>query len=205
MEITSRTIILAVISVILIAVILSGVFYLLKNSKQIISTNKNSNPLARLGVITNNPTPTSTPIPTPTVANNQVSAALVNTKIYQGRNVTFKYPQKWGILTCNNSQNLELDPYNSTDFKNYACDRSIKPITIIVSNSVLSCLGETVKIGNNAVIKQITETANWLKNRWCVNKNGVSLDITNRVNPTGITGTGKDNFSPEIEKIISSL
>lgn len=205
MEITSKTIITAVVCVVLIAVILSGIFYLLKNSKQIIpSADKNSNPLAKLGVVTNSPTPTSVsnnaPLP---VINNQTTA--INAKTYQGSNFVINYPQKWGIVTCNNSQNLELDPYNSNDLKNYTCDRAIKPITILVSNSALSCPGETVKIGNNMVTKSKTETANWLKNRWCVNKNGVSFDITNRINSQGILGTGKDDFSSEIEKIINSL
>ncbi|MDD2822646.1 MAG: hypothetical protein PHQ59_01060 [Candidatus Daviesbacteria bacterium] len=208
MEITKKTIIIAVVSVIIVAVILSGVFYLLKNSKQIVSGSKNTNPLARLGVITSNtsPTPTSTAqnnsLP---VTNNQTNQGSTNTKTYQGINFTFQYPQKWGILTCSDSQNLELDPYNSNDLRNYSCDRAIKPITIIVSNSALSCAGETVKIGNNTVIRSKTETANWLKNRWCINKNGLSFDVTNRVNGQGITGTGKDDFSSDIETIIKSL
>lgn len=205
MEITTKTIIFAIISIILIAAILGGVFYLLKNSKQIISTDKNSNPLSRLETVTNSPTPTPSISKNPTlpVTNNQI-VAPVSTKVYQGGNFTINYPQKWGIVTCNNSQNFELDPYNSTDLKNYSCDRAIKPITILVSNSALNCSGDTVKIGNSTVIKSKTVTANWLKNRWCVNKNGVSLDITNRVAPSG-TGTGKDDFSSQIEQIISGL
>jgi len=205
MEITTKTIILAVVSVIIIAMILSGVFYLLKNSKQII-TNNNSNPLARLGVVSNSPTPTvSSESDSLPATNNQTTQISANTKTYQGRNFTLKYPQKWGILTCSDSENLEFDPYHSNDLKNYVCDRAVKPITILVGNGDLNCLGETVKIGNNTVIRSKTETANWLKNRWCVNKNGISLDITNRINSQSIIGTGKDDFFSEIETIIKSL
>lgn len=207
MEITGKTIILAVVSVIIIALILSGVFYLLKNSKQIIPSNKNSNPLGRLDVITASPTEA------PSAAGNGIVSPAINNqpvtntglKTYQGSNFIIKYPQKWGILTCNNSQNFEFDPYDSKDLNNFACDRAIKPVTILVSKEVLNCQGETVKIGTNQVIKSKTETAYWMKNRWCFFKNGLNFDITNRVAGTGITGTGKDDFSSEIEKIINSL
>lgn len=197
MEITGKTILFAIISVLIIAIILSGIFYLMKSSKQIIPTgNKNPDPLARLGVITNNPQQ-------PVVSTQAVAAT--NTKTYQGRNFTINYPQKWGILTCSDSDNIEFDPYSGSDLKNYACDRAIKPITVLVSSTALSCPGESIKIGNNTVIKSRTETAYWLKNRWCLNKSGLSFDITNRVNQSGIVGTGKDDFSSEIEKIINSL
>ncbi|MFA5932696.1 MAG: hypothetical protein WCV81_00350 [Microgenomates group bacterium] len=209
MEITTRTIILAVVSVVIIALILSGVFYLLRSSKQLANTNKNTgNPLEKLGVITASPTPTSVQSGQTsgvTSSNNQPSTVAVNIKTYQGSNFTIKYPQNWGILTCSDSKNIELDPYNSNDLINYACDRAIKPITIIVGDGSLSCPGEAVKIGNNTVVRSKTETANWFKNRWCINKNGMSFDITNRINSKGIVGTGKDDFSSEIEKTIGSL
>lgn len=202
MEITPKTIIFAVVSVILIAAILGGVFYLLKNSKQLsFSNNNKETPLSKLQVVGSGPTPQTlgeniTPSPT---------LPAGNTKTYQGQNFALRYPGNWGIVTCNNSLNIEFDPYSSSDLKNYACDRAIKPITIVVSKGPLNCPGENLKIGNSNVVKSKTDTANWVKNRWCVSKGGVNLDITNRVAPTGITGTGKDDFSKQIEQIISSL
>lgn len=206
MEITAKTIIFAVISVILIAAILGGIFYLLKNSKQL-SFNNQETPLSKLQVAGSSPTPQTsgeniTPSPKPTT---QPTVSAGNTKTYQGQNFVLHYPGNWGILTCNNSLNIELDPYNSNDLRNYACDSAIKPVTIIVSKEPLSCPGENLKIGSCNVVKSKVDTANWVKNRWCVSKGGVNLDITNRVAPTGITGTGKDDFSTQIEQIISSL
>lgn len=204
MEITSKTIIMAIVSVVIIALILSGIFYLLKNSKQLVGS-KNSNPLEKLGVVTANPSPTSSEENGLPITGNQTAVTSVDTKTYKGENFVLKYPQNWGILTCSDSKNIELDPYHSEDQLNYFCDRAIKPITILVSSNALDCSGETVQIGNNSVIRSKTETAYWFKNRWCINKNGVSFDITNRINSQSITGTGKDDFSSEIEKIIKSL
>lgn len=204
MEITTKTIIFAIISVILIAAILGGVFYLLKNSKQFNLGNKEAS-ISGLPVIQLSPTPT-----TGTGATTQNQATLPvapasDTKTYQGQDFILKYPDNWGILTCNDSRNIEFDPYNKSDLINYSCDSAIKPITILVSSQSISCSGDVVKIGGNSVTKSIAQTANWTKNRWCLSKNGVSLDITNRVAPTGITGTGKDDFSKQIEQIINSL
>lgn len=197
MGITTRTIIFAVITVILIAAILGGIFYLLKNAKQLNINNK-VDLLSKLQIISSSPTPTVQNSAQPPVVSTE------DTKIYQGRDVVLRYPLNWGIVTCNNSQNIELDPYNKSDLKNYSCDEALKPITIIVSKQPVSCPGENVPIGSITVTRSKIETANWTKNRWCINKNGMSLDITNRVAPTGRKGTGKDDFSKQIEQIIST-
>lgn len=201
MGITTRTIIFAVITVILIAAILGGIFYLLKNAKQLNINNK-VDLLSKLQIISSSPTPTVSSLPQN--LDQQPVVSPEDTKIYQGRNVVLRYPLNWGIVTCNNSQNIELDPYNKSDLKNYSCDEALKPITIIVSKKPVSCPGENVSIGSITVTRSKIETANWTKNRWCINKNGMSLDITNRVTPTGIKGTGKDDFSKQIEQIIST-
>lgn len=204
MEITTRTIVFTIISVILIAAILGGVFYLLKNSKQLNLGNKGAS-ISSLPVIQASPTSTPENI-SPTQTQNQTSITNTqNTKIYQGQNFILKYPADWGIVTCSNSKNIEFDPYNKNDLINYPCDSAIKPITILISNQPVSCPGDIVKIGNNSVAKSKTETANWLKNRWCLNKLGINLDVTNRIAPTGITGTSKDDFSKQIEQMISNL
>lgn len=195
MELTTKTIIFVVISVILIAAILGGIFYLLKNAKQLNINNK-VDPLSKLQTIS--------PSPTPTIPIVQPVVFTEDTKLYQSQDFVLRYPKNWGIVTCNNSQNIEFDPYNKSDLRNYLCDSAFKPITIIVSKQSVSCSGENVPIGNTTVIRSKTETANWTKNRWCINKNGTSLDITNRIAPTGIRGTGKDDFSKQIEQIIGT-
>lgn len=197
MEITTKTIIFVVITIILIATILGGIFYLFKNAKNL-NVNNTIGPLSKLPIVSSSPTP---------IQQNPASQPVVsteNTKVFKGQMFTLRYPGSWGIVTCNNSQNIEFDPYNKTDLKNYSCDRAFKPITILVSKQLVSCPGETVKLGNTVVIRSKTETANWTKNHWCINKNGMSLDITNRIAPTGIMGTGKDDFSKQIEQIITT-
>lgn len=206
MEITTKTIVFTIISVILVAAILGGVFYLLKNSKQFNFGNKEAS-ISGLPVIQLSPTPTAG---ISSVTQNQavlpVASVSVNgIKTYQGQDFILRYPDNWGILTCNDSKNIEFDPYNKSDLINYSCDRAIKPITVLASSQPVNCPGNVVKIGGNSVTKSITQTANWMTNRWCLNKNGVSLDITNRVAPTGITATGKDNFSKQIEQIINNF
>lgn len=201
MEITTKTIVFTIISVILIAAILGGVFYLLKNSKQLNFSSKEAS-VVNLPVIQGSSTPTPENI---NPSQSQATVVIQNTKTYQGQNFVLKYPASWGILTCSNSKNIEFDPYNKADLINYPCDSAIKPITVLVSNQPAVCPGDIVKIGNNTVTKSKTETANWLKNRWCLNKNNVYLDITNRIAPTGIKGTSKDDFSKQIEQIISAL
>lgn len=204
MEITTRTIVFTIISVILVAAILGGVFYLLKNSKQLNPGNKQAS-ISGLPVIQLSPTPTTG---TGATTQNQATLPITSasgTKTYQGQDFILKYPDNWGILTCNDSRNIEFDPYNKSDLINYSCNTAIKPITILVSSQPVACPGDIVKIGNNNVAKSITVTANWITNRWCLSKNGVNLDITNRVASTGITGTGKDDFSKQIEQMISSI
>ncbi len=202
MEITTKTIIFAVVSILLIAAILGGIFYLLKNAKQL-NIGKDIGSLSKLQIISSSPTPTISSLPQNLDQQSVVSSE--DTKSYQGRNFVFHYPKNWGIVTCNDTQNIEFDPYNKNDLKNFACDVAIKPITIIVGKEPFVCPGENLKIGNSNVVVSKTETANWVKNRWCVNKDGVNLDITNRVAPTGLQGTGKDDFSKQIEQIINSL
>lgn len=206
MDQRNKVIILGGVGLLILAVVLVSLFYFLKFSKNGITQSINiPNSLSRLPSAVITPSAASPVSPTITSTNSNVPVASSNVKTFQGQSFSLNYPNGWGILTCGNSQSIELDPYNSADFKNYTCDQAIKPITIIVSNGALSCFGDTVKIGNSTVVKSKTETANWLKNRWCINKNGISFDITNRINSAGITGTGKDDFSQEVEKIITSI
>ena len=49
--------------------------------------------------------------------------------------LTINYPKSWGILTCSNSYNFELDPTNGTDMLNMMCNDAMKPISVIINNS----------------------------------------------------------------------
>ncbi len=127
-----------------------------------------------------------------------------DTVTYQGEGFNLSYPKNWGLITCNNSKNFEFDPYNPGK-KTISCDRAQKPTTFLV-NSGLSCQGgEVVKIGNYSVRKTKQQYRDWQTNQWCLETSGKTFDITNRVSSSGAVGTGKDDFSSEIEKIISSI
>src|SRR3989344_1013487 len=114
----------AVIILLILAVVLGSIFYLTKtlniNINPFSSTNK-----ATLTIKTS-PTPSGTPStiqPRNQGTNNTLGTTspqpLPNTSgqiqgndaIYTGLGFQVLYPESWGVLTCTNSQNFELDPY----------------------------------------------------------------------------------------------
>lgn len=180
----------------IIAAAITTVFFLGKVSKSSGDTTQETtaNPLAELPT-TANSTSNSTISPT---------QAVSNTKIYNGQVFNLSYPSAWGVLSCSNSQNLELDPVTSTDLKNIVCDTALKPVTIIVTER-LNCNGETVTLGTNKVTKSKTTTPTGVNYRWCVTVGDKRLDITHRVSTGGSRATSKDDFSTQIEQMISTV
>ncbi|MBI3485612.1 hypothetical protein HY025_01560 [Candidatus Daviesbacteria bacterium] len=147
-----------------------------------------------LGTNTTSNSPTNSPTPT----NPQL-------QIYQGSNFQLSYPKNWGVLTCNNSINIELDPYNSSNQPNYPCDFAIKPVTFLVGVTG-NCLSEqTIKLGESSVIKLKQNVTSGVNYHWCVKDASLNFDITHRVNSTGSRATSKDDFSSQVEQIISSI
>ncbi|OGE30952.1 hypothetical protein A2631_04705 [Candidatus Daviesbacteria bacterium RIFCSPHIGHO2_01_FULL_44_29] len=131
---------------------------------------------------------------------------VVGTKTYTGEGFSLHYPEAWGLLKCNNTQNFEFDPTNPTEQLGVKCDYAVKPITFLVSNIQLSCTGETIQLGNLAVLRSKTTKANGdINYRWCVNGATASLDVTHRVSSTGSRATSKDDYSTQVEQMISSL
>ncbi len=126
-----------------------------------------------------------------------------STKAFQVDNVTFNYPQNWGVLSCTNSKNFEFDPVNGADSR-IVCDRALKPITVLVDNS-LGCAGETVNINGLQVIKSRIENARGVDYRWCFSAQGKSFNLTHRVSGTAGRGLSKDDFSEQIEQVIGSI
>ncbi len=211
----------AIIVVIVLSVIFGTVYYLAS------TFDINLNPFSRI-VQTASPTPTSSPTPTATSSPNgngspipEITPSPTQTPgsgqqsdkggvqngervVFQGQGFKLEISKNWGVLKCSNSGNFELDPYKAEN-KTINCDRAQKPVTFLV-NSGLSCQGgEVVKIANFNVRKTKTQYRDWLAVAWCLEGNGKTFDITNRVSDSGNPVTSKDDFSSEIEKIISSI
>lgn len=156
---------------------------------------------------------TSTPVPVtsttsggnPPATGQLTPTAPSNTKIVSVGGYTMSYPKQWGILKCSNSQSLEFDPSNGTDQLSVICDYAVKPITVLVSSN-LSCPGETVTLGDNRVVRSKTVTTDGTDYRWCVFGAGNAyLDITHRVSVSGSRATSKEDFSSQVEQIISTI
>ncbi len=209
----------AVIVVIVLSVIFGTVYYLANTFNvslnpfsrftQTPSLTSSPSPIATISP-DSSPTPDETlktaPTQTPTGQSQSDKGGVQNGSkaIYQGQGFKLEVPKNWGVLKCSNSTNFELDPY-SGESKTINCDRSQKPITVLV-NSGLSCSGgEVVKIGNFNVRKTKQQYRDWKTNQWCFEGSGKTFDITNRVSSSGNPATSKDDFSSEIEKIISSI
>lgn len=126
-----------------------------------------------------------------------------NQKTFVSNGNTFGFPNNWGVLTCNNSANFELDPNNSQDSQ-ISCDIALKPITVLV-NSNAACKGTATTISNITVSKYRMENARGIDYQWCFTRNGASYNITHRVSQFGVRGTSKEDFSAAIEQMIANV
>lgn len=123
-------------------------------------------------------------------------------KVLNAGDFQLAYPKSWGLLTCTNSQNFEFDTGNPADTK-IACDFALKPVTVIIE-SINGCEGQTVKIGNTEVIKSKETVGGYTAYQWCT-KTTPLLNITHRVSQGGEKATSTQDYSKQIEEIISSL
>lgn len=146
---------------------------------------------------TPSPTPLRTPAPTPTI-----SSSNPEMKVYKGQGFAISYPKNWGLLTCTDSNNIEFDPYNPVD-QNIDCNFALKPITVIVGQTA-SCPGQMISYGPNGAQKSVRTGSKGLIYRWC-SQASPKLDITHRVAPTTQVGYSKDDFSVQIEQMISNI
>lgn len=205
MDQKTRLIVIGAASLLVFAAIAGAVVYLSRatrdNNTTATETN-NSNSFSQLPAIpaASSPAPTGTPSNN-TAANTQTA----DFKILQTTDFNLRYPQNWGTLICSNSANFEFDPVSGADSKNVACDSAVKPVTVLVLDK-LTCPGETVKIGSYSVVKaKITDQNGDIDYRWCVTVGGKGLDISHRVSASGSKATSKDDFSAQIEQIITNL
>ncbi|MBI2595243.1 hypothetical protein HYW46_00720 [Candidatus Daviesbacteria bacterium] len=123
-------------------------------------------------------------------------------KSYKGEGFEIFYPKNWGLLTCSNSKNIELDPLNSADFKDVVCGRAQKPITILVGNNA-KCQGTEVDLGGKKVIRSKISITGYTKYQWCAPT--LLLDITHRVSSDNSPASSKDDYSSKVEEMISGI
>ncbi len=216
MDDSRRTfIITGFIVVIVLAIIFIGIFYLIRAFQNRTPATNTANGI--FPKATTSPVPSGNPnTPRPDsfvgVSGSRVQTGVSTTsntdpnrKIYSGNGYQLSYDKNWGILTCNNSQNIELDPTNSKNQENTNCNYAIKPVTVLVGQTTISnCEGETVKIGEYQVVKSKVGTYPEIDYRWCVQSDPV-LDITHRVSDANSQATSKTDYSKEIEELISKL
>lgn len=193
MDLQSRAIILGAGGLLILAVILGSVMYLGRVTKNSSSSNTS---LPSLPVIQTVASPTPG-------ANDNLSRGF--TKTYVGQAFVVNYPGNWGLLTCSNTPNFELDPTTSPDIKGVICGTAVKPITVLVTEKS-ACQGDVVDIGSYKVTKSKLNIVNGDTNyRWCLKVNGKNLDITHRVSASGSQATSKEDFSLAIEEIIKNI
>ena len=133
-------------------------------------------------------------------------SVVPNAKSFRGNGFELAYQNTWGLLTCNNTSNLEFDPEKSSDMLKINCDRALKPVTVLVAEKLV-CQGDNIKLGNNNVVRSVEGTKGAEADyRWCVmNPNGVDLDITHRVSNSGRPSSSKQDFAAQVEQIITSV
>lgn len=193
-------IVTGIVLLVILALIFAAVFYLVrtiqnrqKSSPRTLFPETSSSPAV---VPSNTSAPVNNPVPT---------QPQTSTKTFKGATFQLNYPNNWGLLTCNNSQNFEFDPQNSNDLLRVVCDRAVKPITILVTDN-LRCTGEAVTFGTHQVIRfQDGNKGGAVDYRWCVVTSGADFDITHRANPAGGVATSREDFSTQIEQMISTL
>lgn len=201
---SKRGIILAIIVFVIVLLLIGGsIYYLTRILRR--SSVSTSTPDATTTVISS-PSPsitTSTSVPsTPGVT------APAGNLVYNGQGFSLFYPNNWGILTCTTSQNIEFDPYNPGK-QSAPCNSAVKPITVLV-NSGYACSGQTVSLGSKQVNKLrrevvLQETGQLITEyQWCFSAGGKNFFISHRTSPANGLATSRDDFSSQIEQMISS-
>lgn len=206
MEDRRSIIISAIIGIIVLLLIVGTIIYLIRfifNRPQSTSV---GTPTPR--TVFNSPVPEgSAPIvvrtPVPSATSLPGRSVPGGTKTFKGTGFEINYPQSWGILTCANSSNIEFDPTRSTDQLRVVCDFAVKPVTVIVGST--SCVaGENVNKGGVIFTKEVKQVSTGVNYKWCTQTNP-PLEITHRVSSAGGRATSTQDFSNEIEDMISKI
>lgn len=194
MDDRTRTLIVSVLVLIIILALIGGaIFYV----GRIIRGRQSGS------ILRGSPNP-SVVVPSPSPSSTLTEGNFeVGTKSHKRAGFEVFYPQNWGLLTCKNSQNFELDPTSSTDQLGINCDVALKPITVLVGNNNCSG-GETLDKGGVKFIKIRTVVGATVSYKWCT-QTIPNLEISHRVSPADDQATSKKDFSKQIEEMISKI
>lgn len=194
------------VGVLVLALIIGLVFYLVRfiQSRRVSSTQPSS---PEINQVTPSPGSSGSSVTPPagSTSDSGVSSGnnLRDIKIFSGQGFQVRYPKGWGVLTCNNSQNFELDPLNSQDQLGVNCDVAVKSVTVLVNPGKI-CQGENVVLGNVKVVRSKKSDGGYTRYEWCTNTNPV-LNFTHRVSTAGEPATSKNDYSIQVEQIIKSI
>lgn len=198
----------AAVGLIILAIIVGSIYYLVKFVQSRVSSSRQTQ-VQTEQIASGSATPANgsnqitqvfkTPTPV-TQSNNRAQSP--DKKVYNAGDFQFTYPNTWGVVKCSNSQNIEFDPQNNTD-STIVCDLATKPITLVIAD-IKGCEGESAKVGNVDVIKSQVSEGGYTKYQWCTKTTPV-LNITHRVSQNGERATSKQDFSKQIEEMISNL
>lgn len=204
MEDKRSVIISAIVGIVVLALIIGVIIYLirfitnrsgasLRPTPQVSATVEDNGDQMQLGDETDQPNPEP----------NASNPPAAGTKKYQGRGFEIVYPSNWGLLSCKNSTNVELDPTNPADQKNVNCDYAIKSVTILVGSN--SCQGgENVNKGGVIFTREKKQTSTGVNYKWCTQTNP-TLEITHRVSNDESRATSKQDFAGQVEDLISRI
>jgi len=198
MDSRTKSLIIGALALLLIAAVSGLALYLGRVSKDSNEASVETG-LSNLPVVTAPPSQ----LDTPGTTDNTADSGNGN-RLFTGDGFSLELPTGWGILTCSNSDNFELDPTDSSDSKNISCDRAVKPVTILVGES-LSCQGDSVTLGGHSVVKSKNTIDDYTNYRWCVNVGRKSLDISHRVSATGLQASSPTDYSTLVEQMITTI
>lgn len=197
----------AIVGIIVLAIIIGSIYYLI----QFIRGRQSGQSTVTNQTRTVKPTATSSA----TIAVNQASPTnnqpdqrtqgnqSTDFKVFNEGDFQITYLKNWGLLTCNNSSNIELDPTNSTDMLKVRCEKAVKPITVL-KNSIGCANGQNLTLGSHQVLKTKATEGSYTRYEWCV-KSVPPLYITHRTSGSNDQASSKEDYSKQIEELISRI
>ncbi len=207
----------ASVGLIILAIIVASIYYLVKfiqgrvsSSRQPVAsveTIKTDSAAPEIINIEENPSAAGAPTPgtaasRPTTQPRSAINIPAGRKLYNPGTFQVYYPQNWGMLKCTNSANFEFDPSTGVD-SSVGCETAVKPITVLVDD-IKGCDGENLRMGNVEVMKSRNVDDEYISYRWCTKTDPV-LNITHRVSKNGERATSTNDFSTQIEDLISKI
>lgn len=187
----------ALVGLVVLAIIIGSIYYLIQFIR-----NRNTT-----DVVNNQITATASPASSAQVEvdinQGNIQQASTDNKTFNAGDFQIAYPKSWGVLTCSNSANIELDPTSGQDNLKVVCSTAVKPVTIM--KEATGCAnGEMVDLGSFKVVRTKATEGSYTRYEWCT-KTVPALYITHRVSNDGSPATSKEDFSKQVEDMISRL